>query len=239
MRIRSGLLLVLVLASASCSGLTSRKFEYEEEIFLALDGSATVYVNASLPALVALRGAPLPVDPAARLDRQVVRDWYESPVSGVVNVNSSRRDNRRYVHVRINVPDIRRLAEAPPFAWSTYSLVDDAGLFKYSQQVHASAARDVGQVGWTGRELVAFRIHLPSKVPFHNAPSRTIERGNIIVWEQPLADRLKGTPIDIQVHMDRESILVRTLTLFAVMIVLVAATFVAAIWWVRSRRAPL
>ncbi len=222
-----------MLSSLGCSGLTSRKYEYEEEIFLALDGSATVYVNASLPALVALRGAALPVDPNARLDRQVVRDWYESPVSDVVNVSTSRRDNRRYVHVRINVPDIRRLAEAPPFAWSVYSLVDDHGLFEYSQRVQASVGHDVGQVGWTGRELVAFRLHLPSKVPFHNSPSRTIERGNIIVWEQPLADRLKSTPVDIQAHMDRQSILVRTLTLFGLMIVAVVATFVAAIWWVR------
>lgn len=227
--------LLLVLGSLACSGLTSRKYEYEEEIFLALDGSATVYVNASLPALVALRGAGLPVDPNARLDRQVVRDWYESPVSDVVNVSTSRRDNRRYVHVRMNVPDIRRLAEAPPFAWSTYAFTDRSGLYDYFQRVQASAGKDVGQVGWTGRELVAFRLHLPSKVPFHNSPSRTIERGNIIVWEQPLAERLKGTPLDIQAHMEQQSILVRTLGLFGVMIVAVAATFAAFIYWVKRK----
>lgn len=227
--------LVLVLGSLACSSLTSRKYEYEEEIFLALDGSAIVYINASVPALVALRGAALPIDPNARLDRQVVRDWYESAVSDVVNVTTSRRDGRRYVHIRMSVPDVRRLGEAPPFAWSAYSLVDDQGLFKYSQQVGASAGRDVGGVGWAGRELVAFRLHLPSKVPFHNDPPRTVQRGNIIVWEQPLAERLKGTPIDIQAHMERESILVRTLGLFGVMIVAVAATFAAFIYWVKRK----
>lgn len=230
---RCSVLLVLVLGSMACSGITSRKYEYEEETFLALDGSATVYINASLPALVALRGAALPVDPNARLDRQVVREWYQSPVAEVMNVTTSRRDNRRYVHVRLRVPDVRRLAESAPFAWSSYTLVDDAGLLKYSQQVKTSIGKDVGEVGWTGRELVAFRIHLPSKVPFHNAPSRTIDRGNIIVWDQPLADRLKSVPVDIEVHMERQSILVRTLTLFGLMILAVAATFVAAIWWVR------
>ena len=75
--------------------------------------------------------------------------------------------------------------------------------------------RDVGNVGWSGDELVAFRLHLPSRVPFHNPPSHEIERGNIIAWEQPLAARLKGEPVDIEVHMETESILVRTLTLFA------------------------
>jgi len=226
---------VVLLGSLACSGLTSRKYEYEEEIFLALDGSATVYVNASLPALVALRGAALPVDPGARLDRQAVRDWYESPVTHVINVSTSRRDNRRYVHVRIDVPDVRRMSEAPPFAWSAYSLSPHDGLYEYSQQVLTSAGKDVGQVGWTGRELVAFRLHLPSKVPFHNSPSRRTERGNIIVWEQPLAERLKGAPLDIQVQMEQRSILVRTLSLFGVMILAVAATFAAFIYWIKRK----
>ena len=74
MRLAFGLVLVSVLLSTACGGIVARKYEYEEEIFLALDGSASVYVNASVPALVALRSMNLPLDPAARLDRQVVRD---------------------------------------------------------------------------------------------------------------------------------------------------------------------
>ena len=53
------------LAGASCSNVISRKYEYEEDVYLRLDGSATIYVNAAVPALVALRDAPLPIDPAA------------------------------------------------------------------------------------------------------------------------------------------------------------------------------
>ena len=34
-------------------------YEYEEELYLGLDGSATLNVNASVPALVALRGVDL------------------------------------------------------------------------------------------------------------------------------------------------------------------------------------
>jgi len=239
-RLRFSLLLLIALSTTitGCSGIASRKYEYEEEIFLALDGSAAVYVNASLPALVALRGAALPVDPNARLDRSVVREWYESPVAHVVNVTASRRDNRRYVHVRLNVPDIRKLAEAKPFAWSTYAMKPVDGLSEYTQRLGAAAGQDVGQVGWTGNELVAFRLHVPSRVDFHNAPSKSIERGNIIVWEQTLAERRKGTPVEIQVRMDQQSILVRTLGLFAAMMVAVALTFAAFIWWVRSRKTP-
>jgi len=235
-RLAFGLVLVSVLLSAACGNVISRKYEYEEEIFLALDGSASVYVNASVPALVALRGAALPVDPSARLDRQVVRDIYSSPVTRVANVNTSRRDGRRYVHLRLDVDDIRKLGEAAPFAWSQYRCQDKDGLFEYAQTVQAAAGKDVGNVGWDGSELVAFRIHLPSKVEFHNSPSRTIERGNIIVWEQALAERQKGTPLELTVRMQTESILFRTLALFGMMIVAAALAFAAAIWFVKTRK---
>jgi len=232
------LLLSACLSSVSCSGITSRKYEYEEEIFLSLDGSATVYVNAAVPALVSLRGAALPVDSSARLDRTVVREWYESPVAHVVNVTASRRDNRRYVHVRLNVPDIRKLNLAPAFAWSTYAMKPVEGLFEYTQNVGGVPAKDVGQVGWTGKELVAVRLHVPSQIRFHNAPSKRTERGNILVWEQTLIERQKGIPVQIEVRMDQQSILIRTLGLFAAMAVAVVITFVVVIWFVRRRGSP-
>lgn len=243
MRVASGLVLFSVLLSIACGSVIARQYEYEEEIFLALDGSASVYVNAAVPALVALRGAPLPVDPAARLDREVVRDFYESPVSHVASVTTSRRNGRRYVHLRIDVADIRRLSEAAPFTWSSYRFEPRDAQFEYTQVVTASPGpdlssirQDVGDVGWTGAERVAFRLHLPSRVTFHNAPSRTIDRGNIIVWEQSLADRVKGGPVEIQVRMETASILYRTLALFIAMMVVVALTFAAAIWFVKSRK---
>ena len=216
------------------------QYEYDEDVFLNLDGSATVYVNASLPALVALRGAQFDVDPRARLDRNQVRAFYESPVADVVSVTGSRRDNRRYVHLRLEVGDIRRLSEAPAFAWSRYSLAVNEQLAVYKQEIRAPAGGDVGNVGWTGEELVAFRLHLPSRVPFHNAQGREVERGNIIRWEQRLTDRLKGQPLDIEVHMETESILFRTLSLFALTVVAAFATMAIAVWWVmkRARGAP-
>lgn len=229
------MVLVSVLLSTACGGIVSRKYEYEEEIFLALDGSASVYVNASVPALVALRGMNLPLDPAARLDRQVVREIYTSPVTEVASVTTSRRDGRRYVHLRVNVADIRKLSEAAPFAWSQYRYQDKDGLFEYRQTVQDSAGKEVGNIGWEGNELLAIRVHLPSKVEFHNSPSRTIERGNIIVWEQPLAQRQKGTPLELTVRMQTESILFRTLALFGMMMVAAALTFAAAIWFVKTR----
>jgi hypothetical protein len=228
---------VLLMAACSANPL-SRKYEYEEEIYVDLDGSATVYVNAAVPALVALRGVNLPVDSAARLDRQDVRAFFESPVTSVGNVSTSRRDGRRYVHVRIEVDDIRRLSEAPPFAWSSYRLDVDEESAEFVQKVGPSASQAVPDVGWQGSELVAFRLHLPSRVTFHNSPTREILRGNIIVWEQSLAERQKGVPVEIDVRMDSESILASTLLLFGTMVALVAVTFVLFIWFIKRRGGP-
>jgi hypothetical protein len=237
------LIVLVVLAAvgaAACRSAFARKYEYDEDVFLALDGTAIVTLNASVPALVALRGFDLDTDPRARLDRDRVRALFAGPGTRVVGVSTSRREGRRYVHVRLEIDDVRRLNETPPFAWSRYSLTPENEVLVYRQTVGAAAGRDVPDAGWNGDELVAFRLHLPSRVPFHNSPSREIERGNIIVWEQPLAARLAGQPISIEVHMETQSILVRTLTLFGITIVLAAATFAAAIWWVMRRRgAPL
>jgi hypothetical protein len=99
----------------------------------------------------------------------------------------------------------------------------------------ASAAKDVGDVGWSGTELVAFRVHVPSRIPFHNAPSGVVERGNILAWEQLLVERLGGSPLEIQVQMESQSILSRTLVLFGSTILAAAITFGAVLWWAARR----
>ena len=120
MRRGAALALAMVIVTACGSGGLFRQYQYEEEIYLSLDGSATVYVNSSVPALNALRGASFDTSPNARLDLAQVRAIYETPVTHVTSVKQSRRSNRRFVHVRLDVADVRRLGEAAPFAWSAY-----------------------------------------------------------------------------------------------------------------------
>jgi hypothetical protein len=81
-------------------------------------------------------------------------------------------------------------------------------------------------------------MHIPSRVVYENATS-DVERGNIVVWVQPLAERLAGVPIDLEVQMEAESILRHTLLLFGATIAAAGATFAVVIWWVvrRGRRA--
>ena len=122
-RLAAGVLaVVFLIGAAGCrGGLLGKQYEYEEDLTLAMDGSATLVVNASLPALAALRGLPVPTDSAARLDTDQVRALFETPVSDVTRVSRPwRRKGRRFIQVRMEIPDIRRLSEAAPFAWSTY-----------------------------------------------------------------------------------------------------------------------
>ena len=154
---------------------------------------------------------------------------YTSPQTEVLRVNTWTKSGRRFVGVRMRIPDIRALPKAAPFAWSSYDLHQEDGhhVWRHTLGAPAPSARSKVDAGWKGDELVGFRVHLPSRVLFYNArdvedPSRirTIDRGNIITWEQRLADRLENQPIAwaddrtpgvMEIRMDSQSILYRTL----------------------------
>jgi hypothetical protein len=211
-----------------------RHYEYDERIDLSLDGSAIIDVNASIPALVALRGARLDVDPEARFDRQAIRHLFEGPGATVREISAFRRSGRRFAHVRLDVTDIRKLAQIEPLSWSRYQLDLVDHEYRFVQDVGPPVRGEVGEVGWTGDELVAFRVHLPSKINFHNPPDE-FERGNTLAWEQTLRDRLAGRPLHMEARMETQSILYRTLWLFGGTFLAAIAVLGIIIWWVWRR----
>lgn len=230
------------LLLASCAGGAagrgfSRQYEYEEDVTLDLDGSAEITVNASIAALSALHGLRLPIDPRARLDRNDVRRAFESPVAHVTRVSRPwRRKGRRYIQVRLAVDDIRQLSKAGPFSWGRYELARNDGRAIFKERVEGPKRASVPEAKWDGSELVAFKLHLPSRIYFHNVrdletnQTGSVERGNILRWEQRLSDRLNGVPIDMEVRMDNQSILHRTLWLFAGAFVAAMAVLTGLIW---------
>jgi hypothetical protein len=249
---RAALLGVVMLAgfiATGCrNGLFGRQYEYEEDLTLALDGSATLVVNASFASLVTLRGLPLETSLGARAerDRERIRAAYQSPVTDVQRVSAPWiRAGRRFIQVRVKIHDIRRAPEAAPFSWSRYQLSQENGHTVFHQVVGASALRPgtLRNYGWDGRELVAFRLHLPSKILWHNARDLETDvpaapaRGNILGWEQPLADRLDGRPIEMRVELDSQSILYRTLWLFGGAFLAAIAVLAALIWWTMRKGA--
>ena len=235
-RVSFVLALACAVVTSACAGrgVFKPEYEYEEELYLALDGSATVNVNASVASLVALRGAELDPDPRARVDRERVRAFFGAP-DARVTVSLARRRGRRFVHASVGLDDIRMLSRIPAFAWSAYELDRREDGVEFRQRIGPPVERHAPADAWTGEEIVAFRMHLPSEIVAHNAPSGTIERGNILVWEQALAARLAATPVDVRVQFEPTSILARTLTLFGLAIAAAAMTIVSLLWWVSRR----
>ena len=226
---------MILCVSAGCQRLgLVKQYEYDERVELSLDGSAVVDINASIPALVALRGATLSVDPEARFDRQAFRRLFEGDSITVREVTTFRRHGRRFVHVRIDVADIAQLPRLAALAWSRYRLHRTEHEVRFFQEVGPSAGLSVGDVGWSGDELVAFRVHLPSRINFHNSPL-DVERGNILVWEQSLRERLAGAPLRMEARMEPQSILYRTLWLFGGTFAAAITVLALIVWWVSRK----
>ena len=149
-------------------------------------------------------------------------------------LSAFRRHGRRFVHVRLDVGDIAQLPRLAPLSWSRYRLDRLGEEFRFVQEVGPAAQLDVGDVGWTGRELIAFRVHLPSRINFHNSPLG-IERGNILVWEQTLRERLSGAPLRMEARIETESILYRTLWLFGGTFTAAMLVMAGVVWWVSRK----
>jgi len=224
LRLAAGVL--AAAAIAACSNPLGRQYEYDEQIYLSVDGRATVVVNTSLPALVALHGAAVDPKPDGAADRGSIRRLYEAAGCAVDSVGRFwYRRGRRFVQIQISTDDVRTLSKCALLGWSAYSLkpIDplpevEQGL-RYTQSVGPPAGGNPGAVNWDGSELVAFKLHLPSRIRYQNVKkldgtNGTTERGNILTWEQRLTDRRAGVPIVMVVDMDETSILFTTMWIF-------------------------
>ena len=254
--------LVVAAAVAACNGQRGPlgpEYEYEEDLTLRLDGSATLIVNASVPALIALRGLPLNAELRTRGDQLTtqLRDLYASPYTTVGRINNWMRHGRRYVGIHLTVTDVRELPKVAPFSWAKYELREDGDQVVFREALSKPAAtalsnEALAKAKLTGDEIVAFRLHLPARIRFQNShyldrpESRPTSRGNILTWEQRLGQRMDGKPIAyaadrtsdvMEVRMDGQSILYRTLWLFGLAF-LAALLAIAVLIWLTMRRAP-
>jgi hypothetical protein len=82
-------LAVLIGSACGAGGFLGKRYEYEEDVTISLDGSATLTINTSIPALVALRG--LDLDPAnSRVDRDKIRASYKSGSRRLTSAGSAK-----------------------------------------------------------------------------------------------------------------------------------------------------
>ena len=232
--------LAIALVSSACSNPLARQYEYEEQVYLSVDGRATVVVDASLPSLVALRGAAIDPSLNGSADRAGVRRLYESAGCAVDSVSRLwQRHDRRFVQIQVS-GDLAALSKCPLLAWSTYSLKNEDQILKYRQTVGPPAGGNPGHVNWDGSELIAFKVHVPSRIRYHNVKrldgsNGEYERGNILTWEQTLSDRLGGKPIAMEIDTDTASILYTTLWIFAGAFAAAVVLLVTIIWLVIRR----
>ena len=120
-----------------------------------------------MPALVALRGIELDTRPTARLDRAGPAAVLSGNGVNVTRISSSRRHGRRFVHLRIDIDDVRKLQRVEGVLVGDGPSLRQQGdqyRLSVSTSVPPGGRRDVGNVGWDGGEIVAFRLHLPARI---------------------------------------------------------------------------
>lgn len=241
------LIAIAIAATSACSTWNpfAARYEYEEQVYLSVDGRATIVVDASLPALVSLRGVAIEPSSFASIDRDAIRKIVETAGCRVDSVSRLwTRSGRRFVQVQVTLDDVRQPHTCGLLAWSSYALTSSApDELEYQQTIGAPPAGAAAATGWDGTELVSFKLHAPSRVRYQNVKlldgsNGTVERGNIFTWEQRLSDRLAGKPVTIDVRMDATSILNTTLWLFAGAFGAAVLLLVVVIWMVvrRGRR---
>lgn len=247
-RVAAAGLVVLLVAASGCRNPLGRQYEYEEQLYLGVDGQAQVVIDTSIPALVALRGVPIDPSPRVQIDRDQVRRLFA--VAGCSNVRVGQswiRRGRRFVQIRVTASNVTDLKACGPLSWASYTFEREGNVIHYRQDIGPGVSGNPGAVNWDGTELVAFKLHLPSKIIFQNVKriedgsNGTTERGNILTWEQRLSDRRAGVPVSMDVRMDSQSILYRTLWLFAGAFVAAVVVLMLLIWMTmrRARRGAL
>lgn len=230
----AGLLLAVVLAASLRGCLT---YEYEHEFWLDVDGSGTVYVTGRPSLWAAFKGLPA-ADERADESRRAARELFEKSGLKVRRVTWTKRKGRPYLFVSADFPDVNRLAGTPAFPDLKIALLAEDQRLRLKgewQPPPGAAPPPADRAG-----LMAVRFHLPSKVYEHHNAVEGVERGNIVAWRQDVARGVAGQPLGFGAVIDRRSILLSTVGLFAGAIVLGLSAVGAAIYLTfRKGRAAL
>jgi len=222
-------LALTLLAAAALRGCVA--YEYEHEFWIRVDGSGTVNVTGRPELWTAFKGVSVPAETDAA--REAARRLFEESGLRVRRVTVTRRAGRPYLFVSADFDDVNRLAGTAAFPDLRLALRADGERLRlegtWAPPPTRGAPADDGQM--------AVRFHLPSKVYEHHNAMDGVERGNIVGWRQDVRAALAGGSLDVGALIDRRSILVSTIGLFAAAIVLALSMLAGLILWVRRRGA--
>jgi len=227
MRARRRLLLVLLAAS----GCTT--YEYEEEVFLEVDGSGEIRMSGSTDVVAALQG----LDEAGA---ESAKALFEGEGVEILSAFETERERRKFVHVQARFSDWEKLCRIPAFRDRGCRLAKGPtrqdGL---ALELSLPSPRETAPESLDPQAVLALRYHFPSTIRYHNSPS-DIERGNILSWKRTLREHFAGRPLDLAVRFDRRTILAATTRVMGVALGLVLASIATALWlMVRKGRRQL
>jgi hypothetical protein len=220
-----GAFLLLLLAASGCT-----TYEYEEEVFLEVDGSGEIRMSGSTAAIEALHG--LDEATAERAKALFVGQGVE-----ILSALETERERRKFVHVQARFSDWEKLCEIPAFRNRGCRLTKgEDGL---ALELSLPSPRAAAPESLDPRALLALRYHFPSTIRYHNSPG-DVERGNILSWKRTLREHFAGRPLDLAVRFDRRTILAATARVMGLALSLVLASIATALWvMVRKGRRQL
>jgi hypothetical protein len=207
-------LCLLFLAFCGCA-----TYEYEEEVFLEVDGSGEIRMSGSTAAVRALHG----LDEAGAGEAKAL---FEGEGVEVLSALETERDRRKFVHVEARFAGWNELCRLRAFRGRRCLLTkEDEGL---GLELSLPSPRAAAPEGLDPQALLALRYHVPSTIRFHNSPGG-IERGNILSWKRTLREHFAGRPLDVEVHFDRRTVLAATISVMGLALALVAASIGTAL----------
>lgn len=207
--------MVLLVVGPGCVS-----YEYEEEVYLAIDGSGRIRVSGSTAILRALGelegGGP-----------EGLRAHFEGEGLDVVSVRETERDGRAFLHLRGRFEDWNELCRAKAFQDRGCDIAHENGEIALVTTLPAPEV-DLPP-GVEPDALVALRFHLPSPVHEHDA-TLPIGRGNILTWSRTAAELFRGEPLRAEARFDETSTLATTLGILLVAVGLVLASVALAVY---------
>ena len=215
-----------LLLAASLRGCVA--YEFEHEFWVRVDGSGTVNVTARPDLWAAMKGLK---GIEGTDGRDAVRALFEASGMRVRRVTLTHRQGRPYLFVSADFPDVNRLAGTPAFPDLALSLRQEGD----NLRLDGRWARPAGLPDPAPDQrdgVMAVRFHLPSKVYSHRNAFAGVERGNIVGWRETVTEGLAGRSLDLGAVIDRRSILMSTVGLFASAIVVAVILLGGALYWV-------
>lgn len=222
---RQAAVVFLILAAAACPD-----YDYEEEVFLETDGSGEIRIHGEATIFSLLHG----IEPVTE---ESLRAFFGEVEAGLTlsTVRPSDRNGRRFYHLVAEFGDWNDLCNHPAFASRPCRLESKEGMLWLTAGRPSLLGKNDGPL--PAGALTAFRVHFPSPVLYHNAPTG-LERGNILRWEsglgqlEPLAGAL---PQVIEARFDEESVFSVTVKLLIAAFLLVGFVIVAALVLMRRK----